>query len=107
MGNLNGSEPMDDPQPQQRPWGARRGYRNDGEPWWARLVERLGLPTFLLLLFLFFGYKLVIAADLKWTAHNTALVESINGFTLEQKSTTKAVNDLSDELKDHARGFGD
>lgn len=64
---------------------------NGTEPWWYRFLERLGLPTFLLLVLLYFGSDFL--EDFR-----TDLSKGFTDITNEQKRTNNKLDDL---IRDH------
>ena len=53
------------------------------EPWWVRILERLGLPTFLLLVFLWVGWQVYQDAKIGLAQASDQITEALDEVTTE------------------------
>lgn len=78
-------------------WLKRPMFNGSPDPWWVRILERLGLPTFLLLVLLWGGFQLYTDAKAEWSSQSEKVVEQIGVFATEQRVTNEKLDDLIDE----------
>jgi len=75
-------------------WLRKPAFNGGPEPWWVRILERLGLPTFLLLVLIWGGYHVYIDARAEWTQRSSEMQETMSQFTVEQRLTNAKLEEL-------------
>ena len=85
----------------EKPGILERPLFNGSEPWWVRVIERLGLPTFLLLVLLFAGWKVYERAEASVTKTTAEIVTELKGLGTAQQEHNDQLDELIDEFKEH------
>ncbi len=72
-------------------------YKEGQAPWWMYPLERLGVPTFLLLVFLVVGYFTYGDVKEEVRSQNVKLVQVITAVLAEQRVTNQRLEALAEK----------